>query len=455
MTSTDSLFAQGVEFHKTGNYDAAKLHYYAVLRSQPTHISAIAALADVFNHQNNLQAGIALLSRAVAVVPGDPNLLSAYGNFLKRAEDYQNAEKALNQAIELAPDDITAWHNKFLLSLRQHKTDEVLKCYQQICDLGGDSPSVQNDLAHTYLSRGELEKALQIYDSRWNILFHLEPWDLRLPEWHGQDVTGKRVLVHHEQGFGDTIMTSRFVRDLVQKGAKVTFAVPPTLIDLFDCQDWGIEVCNIADLDQSRAQDFDYHTPLYSMMRWLGVNVEDISSAPYLAVPPVTTPPVFEELYNVGICWSSGYRGDKMDWRRRVSPLEDWLTLAAVPKVQLWSLFPGGEAQDNIMRCGAEALVLDEVTRLSSFAQTANFISKLDLVISVDTAVAHIAAALGKNVWMLSQFTHCWRWWDIDNASGRPWYSSMVIAKQTSPGDWKEQLQKAKSALEVVVGARS
>jgi hypothetical protein len=127
-------------------------------------------------------------------------------------------------------------------------------------------------------------------------------------------------------------------------------------------------------------------------------------------------------MFNVGICWFSGRRGNYMDWRRRISSLEDWLPLSEVPNVQLWSLTPGDEAQSRDHSARAEALVLDDVTKFANFAETASFISKLDLVISVDTAVAHLAAATGKPTWMLSQFTPCWRWWGLEDGTGEPWY---------------------------------
>jgi ADP-heptose:LPS heptosyltransferase len=136
--------------------------------------------------------------------------------------------------------------------------------------------------------------------------------------------------------------------------------------------------------------------------------------------------------------------------------LELWLKLTEIPSVHLWSLCPGEDAQKEIVSLGAEALVLDEVTKFSDFAETAAFIDQLDLVISVDTAVAHLAASMGKPTWMLSQFTPCWRWWGLAEGTGRPWYDSMETLAQHAPGDWKSQLEECERRLRqmVLVGQR-
>jgi len=450
MSSADSFNIQGTEFYKKGDLEAARIHYLAALRVNPWHFSAIMNLCEVLNHRNQITAAAALMVRATALYPDRTLTWNNRGNLLKRLERYNEAGDCLELATSCSPDDAAAQHNLLLLRLRQGRVDEAIKCYEKIRDLGSDSLLIQNDIAHAYLILGDLKTALPIYEARWASLVHLEPWDLHIPEWKGEDLTKKRILIHHEQGYGDTLMTSRFVRDLAKSvDCELTFAVPGTLIRLFDSQDWGVEVIDIASLREGDAKKFDFHSPIYSMMRWMGVEKGDISGEPYLIPPLVTCPPVYSSMFNVGICWSSGYRGNKMDWRRRVSPLEDWLTLAEVPGVQLWSLCPGEQAQNDIVRLGAEALVLDHVTDSFDFAETAAFISQLDLVITVDTAVAHLAAAMGKETIVLSQFWHCWRWWDLENETGKPWYDEMNILPQIEPGDWKSQLTQCKAALEV------
>lgn len=450
MSSVNKLFAQALHFHGIGDWEAARLHYLAALRDNPTHVQSLMNLSDILSRNNQMAASAAVMARAVTLAPNNAQLWSNLGNALTRLERYDEARVALVNATTVAPDNIAGWHNFLLMALRSGHYAESLESYKRICDLGGDSALIQNDVAHIYLAMGDLERALELYEVRWHTLQHLHPWDLRVKEWEGQPLDGKHILIHSEQGYGDTIMTSRFVRDLsATPDIRVTFAVEPANVRLFEMQEWrNVEVCSVFDIAERDPKEFDFHSPLYSMVRHLGITRDTITGRPYLKVPPLTVPMVHRSAFNIGICWTSGRRNSILDWRRRVSPLEAWLPLAEVSGVQLWSLCPGDEAQDEIVRLGAEAVVLDEVTHFESFAETAAFIDKLNLVVSVDTAVAHLSAAMGKPTWMLSQFTPCWRWWDREKGTGRPWYDSMVIHSQYAPGEWKLQLEECVTNLQ-------
>jgi tetratricopeptide (TPR) repeat protein len=140
----------------------------------------------------------------------------------------------------LLPDHIGAWHGSLLLDLREKKCDDALRCYEKIKALGGDNPTIQNDLAHIYLAQGDSEKAFETYEARWHILSHMEPWDFHLREWQGESLKDKLILIHAEQGFGDTIMVSRFLPSLLDQGAVVTLAVEPAMVELFEAQEWNI-----------------------------------------------------------------------------------------------------------------------------------------------------------------------------------------------------------------------
>jgi hypothetical protein len=128
--------------------------------------------------------------------------------------------------------------------------------------------------------------------------------------------------------------------------------------------------------------------------------------------------------------------------------LEDWLVLSEIsPHIQLHNLWKDGEAQWDIDRLDASGLICNCVDSLNNFADTAAFVSKLDFVISVDTAIIHLAGALGKPTVMLSQAAPCWRWWDIENGTAKPWYETVEIALQTNPPSWKEPIEVAKQKL--------
>jgi hypothetical protein len=436
FVSADSLNRQGADLHLRGDFEGARGCYVAALKMSPDYIPAMANLVDVLSQQNQIIAALSLSRKLTSAVPHSGDFWNMAGNLLMRLGRYGESEEALNKAAQLSPDNRSTWHNLGLLRYRQDRWEEAQECFLTTLKMGGDH-KVQHDLAHAQMADGDLSLGLENYEIRWRTLSHLPPWDFHVKEWQGEDLQGKSLLLHAEQGYGDSIMTSRFVLDLRRLGASVTLGVPREMETLFQAQGWT--VLPIEDMNQSNVGEFNFQSPMYSAMRHLGILKASIRPEPYLVPPLVTGPKPYPGAYNVGICWASGKRNRKFDWRRRVSPLEIWLPLAASRRqVQLWSLYPPGE--DEIKQLGAESLV--QHIEFEDWASTAAFIHQLDLVITVDTAVAHLAAALGKPTWMLSQFYHCWRWWDLEQGTGKPWYETMTIIRQTTPEGWEEQLDK-------------
>ena len=241
--------------------------------------------------------------------------------------------------------------------------------------------------------------------------------------------------MHHEQGFGDSIMLSRFLPALMLRGAHVTVVVPEELRSLFALNFPFIRVISFEHESLDGELHFDYHTPMLSMMRHLGVlQLSDISDKPYLRTTGALSwklPPGFK----IGLCWASGNHGPALAERRRMVPVTSFLPLLKVPGISSVSLQKGKETKDLVDN-GLEGLVFDASPRIEDFADTAAVIDKLDLVISVDSAVAHLAGAMGKPVLMLAPYTRCWRWWRTNEGSGQPWYGMMKILPQEKNGSW-------------------
>lgn len=443
----EELNNEGIVQYRRGNYAKARALYSQAYRQDRSFVAPLANLAHVLGLQGHLEAAVSCLRRITALAPEDYNQWLALGNALLRLERYTECKGPLVHASRLRPEQPDIWHNLALVAYRQQDYDEAEILLNKVIELGHDDHHALFDLAHAKMAQGKLTEGLALYESRWHTLVHSPAWDFHIPEWRGEDLTDKRILVHLEQGYGDTIMCSRFLGAL--KG-QVTFAVSPNLIRLFDEQNWGIDVINWGSLSDNANQIYDFHTPMFSMMRWMGIEPIDIVPEPYLTADPNSGYQIPRNgSFDVGICWASGDHGQKINWRRRVSDLKDWLQLAEVPDVRLWSL-QKDESRNQIAELGAEALVGDVMDDMTDWLDTANFIKQLDLVISVDTAVVHLAGALGVPVWMISQYSPCWRWWDIDNGTGRPWYDDISIIQQKSPGDWKSALAEIKLDLKCI-----
>lgn len=458
MATEVELNLRGLELDAIADFDGARLHYLAALRLNPNFGPALANLASISARgwdRNQKEVAIAMMRRILAIAPQDGNQWNNLGTMLMQLERYGEAQVAMDNARKYSPDSPATWHNLGLLCLRTQRYEEGLEYLDRVVELGKGIPSLHNDRAHAYLALGKLDVALEIYENRWASLRHLPPWDFRIPEWRGESLENRRILFHAEQGFGDTIMCSRFVRQLFLKGANVTLGVPPNLVRLFEHQEWPGDVANILEMPDDSRERWDFQSPMYSAMRHLGLAApSDIDSEPYLKAPQVSSPAVDKRFFTVGICWASGSRGGEMDWRRRATSLKSWLRLAENPAVRLHSLQKGA-GEEEVYSLQAEALIEDATQKLADWADTAAYIAKLDLIISVDTAVAHLAGALGKPTWMLSQFSNCWRWWDISGKSGGPWYSTMRIIPARKPDDWDAQLAEAAASLTDVVESRS
>jgi Flp pilus assembly protein TadD len=448
MPTADELNRLGADLYVRGDVEGARFHYLAALELDPGFLPAMSNMARALSHQDKLDAAVVYVRRLLSVAPASGSEWNNLGNLLMRLSRHDEAFEALEHAKRLSPDNPVTWYNFALLSHWVGKFRDALGYMDQVEALGNTSHQVENDRAHMELALGEdLGRALELYEARWWTMPHLPPWDYHIPEWKGEEIRGKSILFHAEQGLGDTIMTSRFAFDLANCGAKITLCLPPELVPLFEAQVWpDVSVMSMNDLTTDVAKRFDLQSPMYSAMRWLGIEKSDIRPSPYFTAPRITTEPVSRGTFNIGICWASGTRTRELDWRRRVAPLKHWLKLAEIPGVRLYSLQKSPEAAE-IADLGAEALITDPTRSFTSFAETAAFMEKLDLVISVDTAMVHLAGALGKSCWMLSQFSHCWRWWEIALGSARPWYDSVQIIRQNSPGDWEGQLAQVHERL--------
>lgn len=449
VPTANELNNSGLEFMLRGQNDLAQFHFNAALRIDPFFVPALANSVVALGRMEKLLGATAYAKRILSILPSDGGQWCNLSNLLLRLGRHEEAEEAAAKSCELSPENPSVWRNSAIIAYQMGKWLEATEYLEQVLALGQRNPEVLNDLAHVYLARGHLAKALELYENRWERLVHLKVWDFYIPEWQGESLDGKRILLHGEQGMGDTIMTARFFKDLQKLGAKVTIGVPnEELVSLFEHQNWNCNVIHIESMPENSAKLYDFHSPMCSAMRHLKIDLGRIDPSPYMLAPEIITKPIKPGFFNVGICWGSGKRNNELDWRRRYAPLEYWLDLASIPGVYLWSLQKGEDAND-IQRLDVEGLVDDSFIRpVSDWAETAAFISKLDLVISVDTAVVHLAGALGKPCWMLAQHTPCWRWWDIENGTGKPWYNSVGIFKQHKYEDWKSQLEGIYELLE-------
>lgn len=440
---TIELTERARKLRSEGRNDEAHRLLMRAISIAPDDLTTMAVMRDSLIDRRNYEAALVFAKRIVEAVPGDGAQWERLACIYMSMDEYELAEPLIAKSLDLAPDNPVHWHEAALFAHRRNIHDLAIDLAKRGFELNPYGSALKHDYAHFLLAKGDdLPGAFKEYEERWETLVHLRPWDLHVPEWHGEPVVGRAILFHSEQGHGDAIMLSRFARTLIGRGAaRVGLTIPTSLVALYRAQEWpGVEVVDIGTVEDD---GWDYQTPMFSAMRWLGIERTDIDPAPYLRAPSIVTPPL-PRGRRIGICWASG-RWNLDTALRRHAPLEKIIDIATVPGVRLVSLQQGFGTPD-IATVGAEAILFDPMPACKTFADTAAVVEQLDAVVTVDTAVVHLAAAMGKPTFMLNQFTRCWRWWELP--SGRPWYATMTSARQEKPRDWSGPIAAAKAWVE-------
>ncbi|MBS1028215.1 tetratricopeptide repeat protein [Gluconobacter albidus] len=355
-------------------------------------------------------------------------------------------DAALENAItgdSLCPDHVPAINNIAHALQCLGRSEESLPYYDRAIALAPENGVCRFGRAVSLLKIGNFEAGWREYEWRWRCC-QTPRTDLSVPLWDGEDLTGRTILIHHEQGYGDTLQFIRFVPLLKALGATTVVQVPPPLVRLLERMD-GIDRV-ISTLDPSLP--LDLHCPLVGLPMRLGLTPDTAPECPYLSVPveeqervggalrqSVVQPPRQPELI-VGLVWNGDPRphdfvATQVD-RRRSVPLEKLAPLMDVEGIRFVS-FQLGAAKNQIVETGLP--VIDVTDGIVDFADTAARLYGVDLLISVDTSMVHLAGGLGLPVWMISRSDACWRWGETGSTT--PWYPSMRIFRQPRSGDWE------------------
>ena len=255
--------------------------------------------------------------------------------------------------------------------------------------------------------------------------------------WQGEDIKGKRIVLWNEQGLGDAIQFVRYARIVKAKGAQVILAVQTQLFRLFEQS--LQEKYEIVDHRTFDISAYDQHASLLSLPGILGTTLETIPDFSYIQPQQHLVLPDDDEHHRIGIVWGSDRRNWQM-YKYKYCPVEFFASLLDLDQVALYSLQVGEDA-DQLN----DSRIVNLSSLISDFADTASLIAQLDLIITVDTAVAHLAGAMGKPVWVVLPYNCDWRW--LLDRQDSPWYPTMRLFRQTKPGDWQGVFNQVKEQL--------
>ncbi len=418
-----------------GNTEAAAGAAFLAVQRDPELFAAQGNLARALHSLGRSRDAVAPARAAVRLGPQNPGAVAMLGAALHGAGLHAESLAWSQRALALSPGMAQAEANAALALEALGRLEEAEAVGRAALARAPDDPVIQHNLAAMLLASGRMDaESWALYEGR----LRLNPAAAALAglrRWRGEAVEGRKVLLHCEQGFGDTIQFARYAALVAEKGAEVTLAVQPELLRLLQ----GLPGTHVVAAGTTIPR-YDVFCPLLSAPAACGTTLETIPApGRYITPDPALVrqwalPPAAG--LQVGLTWA-GNAGFIHDADRSIAPGK-LAILAGVPGVRFHSLQKPAQA-------GAACPMLDRMAQAGDFADTAAIIAGLDLVISIDSAVAHLAAAMGKEVWLLSRFVGCWRW--LRNRDDSPWYPTVRIYRQARSDDWDSVLDRVRADL--------
>jgi tetratricopeptide (TPR) repeat protein len=431
--SADAMSNLGLALHATGRFEEAVTSYRNALLIVPDHPEILYNLANAFLELGRIDEALAGYDEVLAKNPSHVGALVNRGNTLLRFNRPADAMSNYDKALAAMPGHPQILTNRGHALRRLDRPLEARADFEAALVAGPEFPEAHFEAAMTLLTIGDFDAGWKGYEWRWKTAtFASQRRQLRAPLWLGDaPVSGKTILLHAEQGFGDTIQFIRYAPLLASRGAKVVCEVQPELQSLLSRFE-GIDII----AQGEPLPTFDLHCPLLSLPLAFATKPETIpASVPYLAPPVERLAHWRDHLAQGGPCagfvWS-GSASHKNDSNRSI-PLARLAALFEDPPVRCFSLQSELRAADGeVLRELPNFVHLGDALR--DFADTAAVISLLDVVVSVDTSVAHLAGALGKPVVILLPYAADFRW--MRNRDDTPWYPTAKLFRQPAFADW-------------------
>jgi tetratricopeptide (TPR) repeat protein len=439
----------GAIYLKLDLYDFAISKLGQAVTLDPNHYEAYNVCGNALRELKQYEEALTSFERAIALNPGYAEAYNNSGNILNEVERFEEALSRYDKAIALNPDYVEAYYNRGNTLIELGRSDEALASFDKAIALKPDYADGHWGRSFPLLQKGDYYNGFREYEWRKRKEKPLGARSYSKALWTGkEDIAGKSILIHHEQGLGDTIQFSRFIKLLERRGATVLFAPQKQLQKLLS----GIgDRCIIVGVDDT-SLDFAFHSPLLSLPLALDTTLNTIpNSVPYLKAEPERIKHWASRLggagFKIGICWQGSKT--KADKGRSFSAHE-FHALSQIRGVRLISLHKGaGETQLECLPSGmvVETLGADFDSGEQAFLDTAAIMNCCDLVITSDTAIAHLGGALAIPTWVVLKYIPEWRW--FLNRDDSPWYPTMRLFRQKQHNDWRSAFEEiGKSLLE-------
>ena len=437
----------GVVYSSLRRWEEAADCFQRAIDLSPGHAEAHRNLGSVLRETGKVEQAVSALREALRLNPNYAEAWASLALALVEAGDPETALECSQRASALNPRLVAAHNHQGVALFEMGRRQEALASYDRALALEPNQADAHKNRALLWLLEGKLSEGWTEYEWRWKCA-ESPPPSFAQPPWDGSPLEGRTILLYAEQGLGDTLQFVRYAQLVCERGGRVILSCQRALVPL-------LERCR--HIERLVAQGdplppFDVHAPLVSLPRIFGTTLDNVpATAPYLDADPRLVERWREEVralagFKIGIAWqgSRNYRRD----RARSVPLAAFVALAAVPGVRLISL-QKGDGSEQLGDVAGRCAVLDLASRLDessgAFMDTAAVMKNLDLVITSDTSIPHLAGALGVPVWVALPHICDWRW--LLDRDDSPWYPTMRLFRQAVRGDWQEVFERIAAAL--------
>ena len=428
--------------------DEAIKYYKKTILLNPNHAQAYCNMAVLYKEKDNLDEAIEACNKAISLQPDNAEAYNNLGIVLKEQCKLDEAIEAFNKAISLQPDYAEAYPNLSAVLREQGKLDGAIEACNMAISLKSDLAEAYYNLSFSYNLKGDIQKGLKLYEWR----LKKKKFSTKIPRdhliWDGsKSVSEKKFFVYEEQGLGDTIQFVRYLPLLKQKGAEVTFKVQKKMHALLRTLGEDITLVD----SETDVINIDFESPLMSLPYLFNTNLNTIPSmTSYLSVDHhrvISWSKLLKKAtFKIGICWQGSK--NKIDIGRSFS-LILFEEISKLPNVELISLHKG-EGEQQIKNITFDLTVLKNFdSKSDAFVDTAAVMKNCDLIITSDTAIAHLAGALGCYTWVVLKKVPDWRWMLERNDS--PWYPNMKLYRQKENDNWEEVFQRINKDLQSII----
>ena len=446
--SAAAHYSLGVALQRMEDWNGAAESYVRALELAPDMAETYTNLGAVCLEMGDLNSASAMLRRALAQ---NPNLAGAainLGAVLSKQGDTAGALDCYRHAVACAPEYAPAHCNLGFALEREGDLAEAQNCYRRALECQPDFATARFFLGTTHLLQANFREGWSEYEARWDTPeFARSRRSFSQPVWRGEPLAGERILLHAEQGLGDTMQFVRYVPLVAARGGRVVLEVQPRVHRL---------LANLPGAEKVIARgealpEFRWHCPLLSLPLAFATDLTTIpAGVPYLHPDETEARSWSRRLeedgngLRVGLAWAGNPAHVRE--RQRSLPLEQLAPLTQVEGATFYSLQKGRAA--SRIQTLPEIRLVDLNSRQRDFADTAAIVANLDLVITIDTSIAHLAGGMGKPVWILLPYMADWRW--LREREDSPWYPTARLFRQTVPGDWAAVVERVRKELERV-----